>query len=285
MPSSTSSLKSPATQGQRAGAGMLPHNSRRPTFGHFTPPSSETAQALKRPLHTRGPAPGARAAMRLNLIPFNPAARVDTPKLRQQEITPLDAEQARRFLQAASCEKFEALYVLSLTVGLRCGEALGLKWSDIDLDAGTLRVVRQLQRIREGGGLVFMEPKNASRRTVDLPQRAVEALRSHRHTQVEEEAKGHRLRGFWARVRDGQGHAPRRSEHNQPSFQAPAQARRTPLHPLARSEAHLLHDLARLRHAPDVRPAPRRSRLDTAATRPILPLDALHVPKYCRRDG
>ena len=127
--------------------------------------------------------------MRLNLIPFNPAARVDTPKLRQQEITPLDAEQARRFLQAASCEKFEALYVLSLTVGLRCGEALGLKWSDIDLDAGTLRVVRQLQRIREGGGLVFMEPKNASRRTVDLPQRAVEALRSHRHTQVEEKLR------------------------------------------------------------------------------------------------
>src|SRR5215211_3195161 len=128
-------------------------------------------------------------AVRFHLIPFNPAARVDTPKLRQQEITPLDAEQARRFLQAASCEKFEALYVLSLTVGLRCGEALGLKWSDIDLDAGTLRVVRQLQRIREGGGLVFMEPKNASRRTVDLPQRAVEALRSHRHTQVEEKLR------------------------------------------------------------------------------------------------
>ena len=83
--------------------------------------------------------------------------------------------------------KYEALYVLSLTWGLRIGECLGLKWSDIDFDAGTLRVNRQLQRIREGGGLVFSEPKNASRRTIDLPQKALEALRSHRKRQLEEE--------------------------------------------------------------------------------------------------
>jgi integrase len=42
------------------------------------------------------------------------------------------------------------------------GEALGLRWSDVDLDAKTLRVYRQLQRIREGGGLVFSEPKNST---------------------------------------------------------------------------------------------------------------------------
>ncbi len=81
------------------------------------------------------------------------------------------------------------MYVLSLTVGLRMGEALGLRWSDIDFDAKTLRVSRQLQRVRDGGGLVFGEPKNASRRTVDLPQRAVEALRSHRKRQIEEQLR------------------------------------------------------------------------------------------------
>jgi len=73
---------------------------------------------------------------------------------------------------------------------------LGLKWSDIDLDAGTLRVNRQLQRMRrdgeKSGRLDFSEPKNASRRTVGLPQRAVDALRSHRKRQLEEEAKGRR---------------------------------------------------------------------------------------------
>jgi integrase len=125
-------------------------------------------------------------AVRFNLIPFNPAARVDPPKIRQEEITPLDAEQARKFLHAARGNRFEALYVLSLTTGLRMGEALGLRWSDIDLDAGTLRVNRQVQRMRGGGGLVFSEPKNASRRTLELPHRAVEALRSHRKKQAEE---------------------------------------------------------------------------------------------------
>jgi integrase len=132
---------------------------------------------------------GLEQAVRFNLIPFNPAARVDPPKIRQEEITPLDAEQARRFLHAARGDRFEALYVLSLTTGLRMGEALGLRWSDIDLDAGTLRVSRQVQRMREGGGLVFSEPKNASRRTLELPQRAVEALRSHRKKQAEEKLR------------------------------------------------------------------------------------------------
>jgi integrase len=92
-------------------------------------------------------------------------------------------------LEAAKDDRFECLYGLSLMCGLRMGEALGLKWSDINLEAGTLRVHRQLQRMREGGGLVFSEPKNASRRTIDLPQRAVEALRSHRKRQAEEQLR------------------------------------------------------------------------------------------------
>ena len=113
---------------------------------------------------------------------------------RQEEIEPLDPEQARTFLRAAgeAGDRHEALYVLSLTAGLRMGEALGLKWSDVYLDARTLRVNRQLQRMRreddkgKPGKLVFSEPKNASRRTVDLPRKAVEALKRHRRHQLEE---------------------------------------------------------------------------------------------------
>ena len=78
-------------------------------------------------------------AVRWNMIPRNPASLVDPPKIRQDEITPLDADQARAFLDATKCEKFEALFVLALTTGLRMGESLGLKWFDVDLDAGTLR--------------------------------------------------------------------------------------------------------------------------------------------------
>jgi integrase len=132
-------------------------------------------------------------AVKWNLIPRNPARAADPPKIREDEITPLNSEQARRFLDAAAREKFEALYVLSLTAGLRMGEALGLRWTDIDLDAQTLRVNRQLQRMRrdgvKSGTLEFSEPKNASRRTIDLSQRALEALSNHRKQQVVEQLK------------------------------------------------------------------------------------------------
>jgi integrase len=102
---------------------------------------------------------------------------------------PLDAKQAVALLEAARGDRFEALYVLCLLCGLRQGEALALRWQDLNLDAGNLRVSCQLQRVRGGGGLRFSEPKNASRRTVGLPQRAVSALKSHRKCQLEEKLR------------------------------------------------------------------------------------------------
>src|SRR5215207_799723 len=84
-------------------------------------------------------------ALRGDLIPRNPAAHANKPKLRQDDIEPLDVQQARAFLDAARGDRFEALYILCLMSGLRQGEVLGLKWSDIDFDRGTLRVNRQLQ--------------------------------------------------------------------------------------------------------------------------------------------
>jgi len=68
------------------------------------------------------------------------------------------------------------LWVLLGTTGLRIGEALGLKWSDVDLVAGRVQVRRALQRQR-GRGLVFVEPKSVtSRRCVELPQLAIRVL-------------------------------------------------------------------------------------------------------------
>ncbi len=139
-------------------------------------------------------------AVRGDLIPRNPAAHANKPKVRQEEIKPLDAAQARTLLDTARGDRYEALYVLCLTAGLRQGEALGLRWSDVDLDAATLTVNRQLQRVRgengEPGKLEFSEPKNASRRTVGLPQRAVESLRSHRKRQLEEELEASSYEGL-----------------------------------------------------------------------------------------
>src|SRR5829696_6391954 len=63
-------------------------------------------------------------AVELRLIPRNPAASARPPKIRQEEITPLDVEQTRVLLAAAKDDRFECLYGLSLTCGLRMGEAL-----------------------------------------------------------------------------------------------------------------------------------------------------------------
>ncbi|MDQ4105020.1 MAG: site-specific integrase [Actinomycetota bacterium] len=72
-----------------------------------------------------------------------------------------------------------ALWLLLVMTGLRCGEALGLRWSDVDLGSGTMRVRRTLQKIdRE---FIFGEPKSRrSRRIVTLPAVCIQALQHHR---------------------------------------------------------------------------------------------------------
>jgi integrase len=97
----------------------------------------------------------------------------------------LEPEQARAFLEAVRGDRMEALYVLALSTGLRQGELLGLTWSGLDSEAGELRVSQALQRIQ--GQLQFVAPKTAkSRRSVTLPEVALEALRAHRARQAED---------------------------------------------------------------------------------------------------
>jgi integrase len=99
----------------------------------------------------------------------------------------LDAEQARRLLEAACGNRLEALYVLAVTAGLRIGELLGLKWEDMDLDAETLHVRRTKSQAKTGP--TFTTPKNGKGRQLRLTRRAVEALKSHKATQNAERLK------------------------------------------------------------------------------------------------
>src|SRR5215472_4711238 len=110
------------------------------------------------------------------LIGRNVAKLVDGPRVERFDAQTLSPDQARAFLDAASSERLEALYTAALAVGLRMGEALGLRWQDIDLERRTLVVNRILERIGRGDGstLRFVEPKTSrSRRTVNLPGAAV----------------------------------------------------------------------------------------------------------------
>lgn len=79
-----------------------------------------------------------------------------------------------------------ALFVLAVTAGLRRGELLGLRWSDVDLERGTIQVRQTIQRVR-GQGLVPSETKSQrSRRLVVLPAFAVAALKRHKAQQAQE---------------------------------------------------------------------------------------------------
>jgi hypothetical protein len=86
-----------------------------------------------------------KAAVADGLIPRNAAAGLKLPKLSREEIDPLSREEARRLLEAAKGDRLEALYVLALNTGMRQGEILALKWDDLELEAGTLRVRRTSQ--------------------------------------------------------------------------------------------------------------------------------------------
>ncbi|GAA4797022.1 tyrosine-type recombinase/integrase [Streptomyces sanyensis] len=124
-------------------------------------------------------------AIREELIVRNVARIVETPTVTPKEVRPLDIGEAKLLLKTARAHRLYALWLLLVSTGLRRGEALALTWSDVDLNAGTLRVRRNVQRIRRE--LIFGTPKTMrSVRTVSLPQRCVRALTDHRAAQERE---------------------------------------------------------------------------------------------------
>lgn len=127
-----------------------------------------------------------KQAVRWGLVGRNVTDLVRAPRPERREMRTITAEQLDALFAATKDDRYHALWVLLATTGLRLGEALGLRWDDVDLASGRLTVVRALQRQR-GRGMQFVEPKSAaSRRTVFLSQVAVAALRAHRSRQLEE---------------------------------------------------------------------------------------------------
>lgn len=146
-----------------------------------------------------------KQAVQDGLIERNVATLVSPPRVVRQEIVPFTLAECHQFLDSIEGDRLEALYKLVLAVGLREGEALGLRWSHVDLDRAEAQIVAALRPIpksfradqRRGTRLQLVEPKTASgRRVVPLPAFVVTALREHRVRQLEEQmAAGHRWRG------------------------------------------------------------------------------------------
>jgi integrase len=143
--------------------------------------SARTVEFLHRTLHV-----ALRQAVLWGLIVRSPADLVKAPKPKRPPIHPLDHTQARQLLAAVATDPLEALYVLAVMVGMRQGELLGLRWTDVDWDQGRLHVRHTLQWAK-GGQWSLAEPKTGhSRRTIRLPASAVQALRSHKARQAEQ---------------------------------------------------------------------------------------------------
>ena len=126
-------------------------------------------------------------ALKWNYVARNVADLVDSPRVEKYKIAPLSQAQAQRLLDAVQGHRLEALYRLTLSLGLREGEVLGLSWDDIDFDQQTLRITGALQR--RDGRLQRVEPKTASSvRTLPLPATLLRMLQAHRIAQHEERA-------------------------------------------------------------------------------------------------
>ncbi len=139
-------------------------------------------------------------AERWGLVFRNVARLVSPPRVQRSEVRPLTPTEARVLLEAIKGDRLEALYSVALGLGLRQGEALGLTWSEVDLDAGELKISQTLQQF--GGAFHLVEPKTAkSRRTMAIPKPLLAALRAHRMRQTEERLRlGEAWQDSWGLV-------------------------------------------------------------------------------------
>lgn len=120
-----------------------------------------------------------KQAVLWGIIGWNPSDGVIRPKMKRKEMQVLDDVQVRNLLLAAKGSWMETILQLAITTGMRFGELLGLKWSDLNWETRQLQIQRQAKRII-GQGIVFSEPKTkAGRRTIVLGKSTVKLLRKH----------------------------------------------------------------------------------------------------------
>jgi integrase len=132
-------------------------------------------------------------AEREGIIARNVAALSAPPRVRAKEGRTLTVEQARHLLDAAAAHRFELVIVLALAYGMPRGEVLGLRWSALDWDTGTLQVSHSVQRIKARDGqpghrtqLIVGELKTPrSRRSLALTPEILVKLRQHYTRQAE----------------------------------------------------------------------------------------------------
>ena len=126
----------------------------------------------------------------------NVAGLVTLPKGRKHEAKALTQEEQNLFIRGLLGERLRPAFLLTFATGMRCGELLGLRWQDVDLNEGVIQIKQTLSRIKtfsdsgQKTKLVFDTPKTEkSKRTIPLLDDVVKLLKEHKKTQVVERLK------------------------------------------------------------------------------------------------
>jgi len=124
-------------------------------------------------------------AVRWQLVSRNVAAAADPPRASRPRTRVWTPEQLHRFLDLAADSPLYVLWLFYAFTGVRRGEALGLRWEDVDLVEGRAAITQAVVPVDHA--LVFSEPKtDKGRRAVDLDEMTVAALKKHRRQQLEQ---------------------------------------------------------------------------------------------------
>ena len=110
-------------------------------------------------------------AVKLELVNRNPAALVSPPKVEQEEMHILSAEQVREVLAAMQSSTIYPQVVVLLSTGMRRGELMGLQWGDVDLEASKLRIERSVEKTKAYGLRIKAPKTKHGRRLITLPGR------------------------------------------------------------------------------------------------------------------
>lgn len=146
-----------------------------------TPLSAKSIQNIHGILHK-----ALKQAVIAGIIRVNPADGVKLPQVKKPDLKPLMDEDITKFLNAIKGDFYESLYFVALFSGMRESELIGLRWSDIDLENGTITVQRQIQKDYNGTGYITIdETKNGKQRTIVVAPSVVKVLKAQKIKQLE----------------------------------------------------------------------------------------------------
>ena len=124
-------------------------------------------------------------AVEVNYIMFNPSNACKLPRVEKKEIQPLNEEQIKQFLEAIDGHKFEKVYKVALFTGMREGEVLGLQWSNIDFENGTITISKQLQKEKKKDAKYYLASlKNDKTRIIIPAPFVMRVLKERREEQI-----------------------------------------------------------------------------------------------------